>query len=75
MSNTFVVDDESLITRKYVQDIFDTLIEHGHDTIDLQNVEFVSRASGDEIVHQSNIHNIKIINQTTEVKKMLEVIN
>lgn len=63
---------ESITLRRHIKE----KIENSEDEIvDLEDVEFISRAVADELCHQVDNNNIRIINADGDVKEILWIIS
>lgn len=69
------IEREGLHTRSSVQREFEKARESDCSVINLEQVEFVSGATADELVYQSNQHDFELINRQEMVEDMIGIIH
>ena len=74
MSDKYVIGEESIITRRYAEQVSEEARKSGCSAIDLSNVDSISRSVADEFVHQTNNSDLSLTGQTGDVKKIIEIV-
>lgn len=74
MSDVIEVKEASINTRRHVERLVGKAHSKGCSTIDLSNVEFVSRSVADEIVHQRERDMVDFEGLEGDVAKMVSII-
>lgn len=74
MASEYRVDVESINTRRKAEEISRQARKNGHSTLDLSNVEFVSRSVADELIHQSEKHSLELAGLSGDVESMIEIV-
>lgn len=69
----YTINKNSISTRKKAEEIAKEAESCGHDVINLQNVEFISRSFADELVKQAELRDLKIISNES-LDRMLTVV-
>lgn len=74
MSDPYVVDSESIITRNRARVIAREARQLGARQVDLSSVRFISRSVADELVHQSDEHGLIYTRLSPEVEQMMSAV-
>lgn len=74
MSDEIQVQEASINTRRHVERLVGKAHSQGCSTIDLSNVEFVSRSVADEIVHQMEREMVEFEGLEGDVAEMVQLI-
>lgn len=74
-TNEWVIERESLSTRNFVSNEIEAARENECDVINLEQVEFVSGAVADELVHLATTHDLQLINKQDMVAEMINMIH
>jgi hypothetical protein len=72
--NPLKIEKSALHTRKYAQEMMEQADREGYPSVDLSNLNFISRSVGDELIYRSKMYGIPLENAQGDVKHMLEVI-
>lgn len=75
MNDTLVVDREAIHLRRHATKLMQEAHENGYQTIDVSNVEFVSRSVADELVHLSGKFDIQLNGLRGEVASMIDIVS
>lgn len=65
---------KSLSTRNAARDIAENAERFGHDEINLEGVEFISRSCADELVNQVEKRGLRIVEAEDNVAQMLDLV-
>lgn len=74
MNGVLQVQETTINTRRRAEEIVTEARERDCTTIDLQNVEFISRSVADELVHQVESTDVELVGLSGDVKIMYEVV-
>lgn len=74
MSEKYVVEESSIITRRRAGQLVSDARESECSAIDLSNVDSISRSVADELVHQTMDSELALMGLTGDVRKMVEII-
>jgi anti-anti-sigma regulatory factor len=74
MSDVIKVKEASIDTRRRVERLVGRAHSNDCSTIDLSNVEFVSRSVADEIVHQMDREMVHFEGINGDVAKMVDIV-
>ena len=73
-TDAWVVEEESIHTRRRARDIIESASGQGYSAIDISNLEFISRSVADELIQGSIEHDLDLINPSDEVEQMLDIV-
>ena len=74
MSDSFPIKANSIIARKKAAKLAEEAMNNGFSTIDLSQVEFVSRSVADELVHYREEYDLEYSGVQNEVEAMIKAV-
>lgn len=74
MSDSLKIHQDAVSTRNKARSISEEVTDGGHESLDLSNVEFISRSVADEFVQQSQSKDFDLVGAEDDVADMIEIV-
>ncbi|WP_058826719.1 hypothetical protein [Haloferax sp. Q22] len=74
MALKYTLNDRSINTRSYAEEVVKEAIKKGCTTLDLSKVEIISRSAADELHHYERTNEVEIVGLNGEPAQMYDIV-